>query len=157
MNTSPISLSDELPKVSLTEIFELIDQIAKNLRRIKRQTVSESNLTPPQFAVLNMLWEQDKRPFKEFADALACSRATVTGIIDTLERKELVTRETNPDDRRSLLATLTESGKALQYQIPALDQIYNSCCSGLSPVEYQQLAFLLEKLNGSLIYPEVES
>jgi DNA-binding MarR family transcriptional regulator len=63
-NSIPIKLYEEIPESSLTEIFELIDQTSKNLKRIKRQTVSDADLTPPQYAILNMLWEKDARPFK---------------------------------------------------------------------------------------------
>lgn len=151
---NPISVQEEFPQASLSEIFELIDQTAKGLKRIQRRTFSESDLTPPQYSVMNMLWERDSRPFKEFAEALVCTRATITGIIDTLEGKGLVVRKPNPDDRRSLLATLTEEGRALQQETPALDEIYNNCCTGLTPIEFQQLGFLLNKLNQSLISPE---
>ena len=158
MNDSKLTtLHSEFPSVSLSEVFELIDQTAKNLRSIQRQTVSESGLTPPQYAVLHLLWERDERPFKEFADFLVCSRATITGIIDTLERKGLVERKTNPEDRRSLLATLTEAGRDMQEKTPALENVYNTCCAGLSPIELQQLSFLLNKLNGSISYQEVEN
>ena len=157
MNASiPIPLQSELPSISLSKVFELIDLTAKNLRHIQRQTVSESGLTPPQYAVLHLLWEQDKRPFKEFADFMVCSRATITGIIDTLERKGLVERKTNPEDRRSLLATLTEEGRSMQQKAPVLENIYNTCCAGLSLIELQQLSFLLNKLNNSISFQEVE-
>jgi len=149
-------LQSELPSVSLSEVFELIDQTAKNLRYIQRQTVSESGLTPPQYAVLHLLWEQDERPFKEIADYMVCSRATITGIVDTLERKGLVVRKTNPEDRRSLLATLTDEGRSMQQKTPVLENIYNTCCAGLSPIELQQLSFLLNKLNDSINFQEVE-
>jgi MarR family transcriptional regulator, organic hydroperoxide resistance regulator len=152
--TTVINLHEEVPQASFSEIFKLLDQTAKNLKRIQRQTVSETNLTPPQYAILNLLWERDGRPFKEFADAMMCSRATITGIIDTLERKALVERRPNPEDRRSLLATLTEAGKSLQKDTPSLDQMYQSCCAGLSALEFQQLSFLLNKLNNSLLFPE---
>ncbi len=155
-NSAPITLNDELPNISLAEIFELIDQTAKNLRHIQRQTMSESGLTPPQYAVLHLLWEQDARPFKEFADIFLCSRATITGIIDTLERKGLVERKPNPNDRRSLLATLTDEGRSMQGKTPSLENIYNTCCDGLSSIEIRQLSFLLNKLNNSIKYQEVE-
>ena len=150
------TLHSELPSVSLTEVFELIDRTAKNLRYIQRQTVSGSGLTPPQYSVLHLLWERDERPFKEFAEFLQCSRATITGIIDTLERKGLVVRKTNPEDRRSLLATLTDEGRNMQQKTPALENIYNTCCNVLSPIEMQQLSFLLNKFNDSINYQEVE-
>ena len=156
-NSTLIPLQDKLPSISLSEVFELIDQTAKNLRQIQRETVSESGLTPPQYYVLHLLWEKDQRPFKEFAEIFSCSPPTITGIIDTLERKGLVKRQTNPEDRRSLLATLTDEGKAMQAKTPSLENIYNSCCDGLSPLEIQQLSFLLNKLNNSISYREVEN
>jgi DNA-binding MarR family transcriptional regulator len=101
---------------------------------------------------LTLLWEKDGRPFKEMAAAAHSSRATMTGIVDNLERKDLVTREPNPDDRRSLLVKLTEKGWSLQDSTPTLEGIFRSCCVGLEPVEIQQLSRLLRKLNDSLSY-----
>ena len=74
----------------------------------------------------------------------------MTGIVDTLEKNGLVTRQPNPDDRRSLLVTLTEKGKALAGSTPDLDRIYSSCCVGLSVEEFKELGYLLEKLDQSL-------
>lgn len=145
-----IHFYDKFPEATMGEIFGLIEHTAKNLRRIQRRTVREVGLTPPQYGVLHMLWERDERPFKDLADALLCTRATITGIIDTLERKGFVMRKPNPADRRSILAALTDEGRDLQHSTPALDSIYNSCCSGLAPLEFQQLGFLLQKLNDSL-------
>ena len=149
-----IQLYDEVPETTMGEVFELIDHTARNLRRIQRQTVSEVGLTPAQYGILHLLWERDRRPFKDFAEALMCSRATITGIIDTLERKGLVARVPNPADRRSFLATLTDAGRDLQYSTPSLDRTYDKCCSGLTPLEFQQLGFLLRKLNDSMIFEE---
>ena len=151
MNVSTqINFYDKIPETTMGEVFELINRTAKNLRSIQRQTVSEVGLTPPQYGVLHLLWQKDERPFKELADALLCTRATITGIIDTLERKGFVIRKPNPADRRSLLATLTDAGRDLQHSTPVLDTVYDSCCSGLTSLEFQQLGFLLGKLNDSL-------
>ena len=75
---------------------------------------------------------------------------TITGTFDVMEKKGLVTREPNPDDRRSLLARLTAEGRALQDSAPGLDKTFGSCCVGLEPDEFQQLGWLLSKLNNSL-------
>jgi DNA-binding MarR family transcriptional regulator len=147
---TPIEFYDQVPETSIAEVFDLIDHTAKNLRRIQRQTVSQTGLTPPQYQVLHQLWQQDGRPFKDLAEASLCSRATITGIIDILERKGLVTRQPNPADRRSLLATLTDAGRELRYTTPSLGEIFTSCCDVLAPHELQQLGLLLSKLNESL-------
>ena len=135
---------------SMPEIFRLIEQVNKKLTQIQRETIKETNLTPPQYVVLSLLWQKDGRPFKELAAAVQCTRATMTGIVDTLEKKGLVTRAPNLDDRRSLLVTLTKQGKSFQRSTPPLDRIFTSCCDGLTPNEARQLSRLLQKLNDSL-------
>jgi DNA-binding MarR family transcriptional regulator len=144
----PISEISISPPVS--EVFELLDQVARQLREIQRLTISEVNLTPPQFQTLRLLWELDSQPLKDLADANGCTRPTMTGIVDTLEKKGLVTRQPNPEDRRSLLVALTEKGKALEGSTPDLEIIYAKCCVGLSAEEFRQLGLLLEKLDQSL-------
>ncbi len=135
---------------TLPEIFQLIKVVEKKLKRIQRETVGKAGLTPPQYFILTLLWEKDGRPFKELASAAQCSRATMTGIVDILERKELVTREPNPSDRRSLLVKLTEKGNALKQTTPTLESIFSNCCTGLEPDEIRRLGALLRKLDDSL-------
>lgn len=145
-----IPIEKILNNAPVTDVFTLLDQVARKLHDIQRLTVSQVNLTPPQFQILRLLWEQDSQPFKDLADSLGCTRPTMTGVVDTLEKNGMVTRQPNPDDRRSLLVTLTEKGKALEGSTPDLDRIYASCCVGLSAEEFQQLGLLLEKLGQSL-------
>ena len=136
---------------TMPEIFQLIDDLEKRFRQFQGYTLRESRLTSPQYMILSLLSEKDGRPFKELADALACSRATVTGIVDTLEKKSLVTRNPNPEDRRSLLVRLTDSGRALLRSTPELEKTFGSCCCDvLPPDEAQQLSRLLQKLSDSL-------
>jgi DNA-binding MarR family transcriptional regulator len=146
------ALTDEYQAASMPEIFQLIELAEKRLKQIQRETIKAANLTPPQYFVLTLLWEKDDRRFKELAAAANCTPATMTGIVDTLERKGLVTREPNPDDRRSLLVRLTGEGWELKDSTPTLDKIFRSCCVGLEPDEIQQLSQLLRKLNESLRY-----
>ncbi|MCP4606220.1 MAG: MarR family transcriptional regulator [Proteobacteria bacterium] len=142
--------NEECQSGSIGEIFQLIDLVAKKLKQVQRQTIKETNLTPTQYFILTLLWEKDERPFKELASACYCSRATITGIIDTLEKNGMVTRVPNPGDRRSLLAKLTENGRALRRSTPTLDGVFATCCAGLEPDEFRQLDELLKKLDASL-------
>jgi len=135
---------------SIPEIFQLIGRVEKKLEQIHRETIKETNLTTPQYVVLTLLWERDGRTFKELAAGVHCTPATMTGIVDTLEKKGLVVRVPNPDDRRSLLVKLTDDGEALQLSTPTLDRIFHSCCVGLAPDEARQLSQLLRKLDDSL-------
>ena len=135
---------------SITEIFELISLVEKRLKQIQRQMLQEVNLTPSQYFVMNLLWEIDGRPLNELASAFPASRPTISTIVDTLEKKDLVNRIPNPVDRRSLLVKLTATGKALQVSTPSLEHIFKDCCASLTQADYRLLGQLLQKLNDSL-------
>jgi len=152
-NETLIPIEKLLPSAPVTDVFSLLDKVAKNLREIQRQTVNQVELTPPQYQTLRLLWEQDSQPLKDLAAANGCTRPTMTGVVDTLEKNGLVTRQPNPEDRRSLLVTLSEKGKALEGSAPDLDRIYATCCVGLTSEEFQQLGTLLEKLDRYLECP----
>ncbi len=135
----------------MPEIFQLIEGLEKRLRQFQGVTLREARLTPPQYYILSLLGQQDAQPLKDLADALSCSRATITGIVDTLEKNRLVERQPNPLDRRSLLVALTEAGRSRLYTTPALESTFGSCCCNvLPPDEAQELARLLKKLSAAL-------
>jgi len=135
---------------AIPEIFQLIDELEKRFIQLQADTLKGSRLTLPQYYILSLLAEKDRRPFKELAEALACTRATVTGIVDTLEKKALVARQPHPDDRRSMLVNLTDAGKALLQSTPGLEAAFGCCCEVLPPDESRELSRLLKKLSDSL-------
>jgi DNA-binding MarR family transcriptional regulator len=149
INTNP-ALYDEYTAGSMPEVFQLIEGLEKKLKQFQGYTLKESKLTIPQYFILSLLSEKDGRPFKELADELACTRATITGIVDTLEKKDLVTRNPNPVDRRSLLVKLTDKGRALLQSTPGLEKTFGSCCDVLPLDESRELNRLLKKLSDSL-------
>ncbi len=67
-----------------------------------------------------------------------------------MEKRGLVVRELNPDDRRSFLVKLTEEGELLQQGTPTLEKVFNGCCADITREELQQLGRLLTKLNDTL-------
>ena len=112
MNGKVCDVSDSQYEAgALPEIFQLIDTVAKKLTQRQRQRIRVIELTPPQYSILSLLWERDGRQLNELASACCCSPSTITGVVDTLEKKGLVTRELNPNDRRSLLVKLSEQGE----------------------------------------------
>lgn len=136
--------------VSQPEVFRKIELTARRLKHIESMVMSSVGLTPAQYYIMTLLWESDKRPFKDLAEICSCSRATITGIIDVLEKKSLVKREQNPDDRRSFLALLTQKGQDLKAETPDMNEVFGKCCDCLNPAELKQLDDLLQKLYNSL-------
>jgi DNA-binding MarR family transcriptional regulator len=135
---------------TMPDVFQLIELVGKKLTQLQRNTVKESDLTPPQFATLYLLWQADRQPLKDLAEGVFCTPATMTSLVDTLEKKGLVQRLPNPNDRRSILIVLTEAGVALQQTTASLEDMFNACCTTLTPDETRELSRLLKKLNDSL-------
>lgn len=99
--------------------------IVRSLRRIiravglySRELMRRKNLTAPQLATLRRLDRKGPLSAGELARGIAVSQATVTGIVDRLEQKELVTRSRDAQDRRRVLIDLTEPAKALVADSP---------------------------------------
>ena len=60
--------------------------------------------------VLGQLRDHGAMSPSELGDRLIVTRATVTGLLDSLERRGFVRRTANPTDRRSLVVDITPTG-----------------------------------------------
>jgi DNA-binding MarR family transcriptional regulator len=76
-------------------------------------------LSMGKFTLLMQLFQADERGLSpsEFAERIGVTRATITSLLDGLERDELVKRQPHPVDRRMLRIHLTEKGQNLMNAI----------------------------------------
>jgi DNA-binding MarR family transcriptional regulator len=93
----------------ITELADLVFEAAGRLRHGFNATAAELDLPPAQaLALVNL---RGPVPMRDLADLLSCDASNVTGIVDGLERRGLVTRCTDPADRRVKRLVLTEEGQ----------------------------------------------
>jgi DNA-binding MarR family transcriptional regulator len=142
--------------LNFSEIFKLINLLNKKYEKLQRMVVKEEDLTPPQYSILTELWKSDGKQFKELASACCCSPSTITGIVDNMEKKELVYRENNPDDRRSLLVKLTNKGKEIKNITPPIKFLLRNCCDDFTAKDVEELTNLLKKLSNSIELDELD-
>ena len=81
------------------------------------RTVSSFDLTPGQFGVLVLIAANAGLSQSALGAALGLDRSTVVGVIDRLERRNLVLRAPAPNDRRSYALKLTEKGEAVRQEM----------------------------------------
>jgi len=105
------------------------DQIVAAIRRIiravdlhSRRLVEAHGLTGPQLAVLGAAARLGKTSISALARTVHLSQPTVTGILDRLERRDLVKRCRDEADRRTVNATVTSEGRAMLERAPSLLQ-----------------------------------
>ncbi|MEC0370978.1 MarR family winged helix-turn-helix transcriptional regulator [Paenibacillus chibensis] len=95
----------------------LISKTSRALMRYLTMHFKEDDITPEQWTVLKRLGEQDGITQKELALLADKDQATLTKILDILERKQLVRRGRNMDDRRSFLIFITDEGRRLRERL----------------------------------------
>ena len=91
--------------------------------------------------------EKSGRTPADLAAAAGVSRATMTGLIDTLERDGLVTRQPDEQDRRMMVVKMTEQGRErLSRLLPIHFQTVAELLAPLSESERQTLLQLLSRI-----------
>tara|TARA_R110001592_G_scaffold22332_4_gene88923 strand:- start:4353 stop:4817 length:465 start_codon:yes stop_codon:yes gene_type:complete len=101
--------------VALRQINRAIDLHSKKLER-------ETGQTTPQLLLLKALEKDGRAKPSVIAKTVHLSHATVTSIVDRLEKSAMVTREKSEDDRRSVEIVLTEKGRDCIENAPELLQ-----------------------------------
>lgn len=87
---------------------------AEDLWNASRVFFDRWDLSPSQFNVLNVLYgSPDGLSQSELSRLLIMHRSNATGLIDRLEKRGLVRRETNPVDRRAYRVVITPKGAEL--------------------------------------------
>ena len=85
------------------------------------------------------------------AEKVGVKRATMTGLLDGLERKGLVERIAHPEDRRKLGIRLTNKGRQLlDEMLPGYYDHIGKLMAALSEKERESLGLLLGKVNKGL-------
>lgn len=129
----------------LSSIEQLLLRVSWLEQRRFAQDIADLNLTPPQFFVLRSIVSRDAHPTMS---ALAYDTlqhcATVTGIVDRLEKMGLVTRQRDAADRRQVLVELTPRGSDLLNQIRSnREKHLRTTLLRLSPQDASELLRLL--------------
>lgn len=91
------------------------------------------DITSEQAGIIRRLGEEEGISQKNLSKRMEKDQTNVTRILDQLERKGLVRREANLEDRRSVLTYLTDKGKEINENIiPTELEIMDIALKGLS-------------------------
>jgi DNA-binding MarR family transcriptional regulator len=101
--------------------------------------------------VLGVLRDRGAMSPSELGERLIVTRATVTGLLDSLERRGFVVRSANPSDRRSLVVEITPTGLSVVQQLRTLvHRNEKAWMSVLSDAEMQTYIAFLHRIQDSL-------
>jgi DNA-binding MarR family transcriptional regulator len=101
--------------------------------------------------VLGQLRDHGPMSPSELGDRLIVTRATVTGLLDSLERRGYVRRSANPADRRSLVVEITPLGLEVIQQVRTIIHRHETAwMSVLSDAELRAYITLLHRIQDSI-------
>ncbi|WFE13588.1 MarR family transcriptional regulator [Bacillus atrophaeus] len=138
----------------LSHAEELIGYNIKTSRRIIRFLaihLKEDGITPEQWTVLKRVGESRGISQKELSARADKDQATMTKILDLLEKKNFIRREANPRDRRSFLVVLTEAGEELKKTLTdKMEILFAGLLENTSDEDLAVFLGILDRINGNI-------
>lgn len=109
--------------------------------------IKDTELTLGQPKVLSYLRDNDGAVQKDIAAACHIEPASLTSVLNGMEKKGLIVREMRNGNRRSLYVLLTEKGAELAERISAeFEKIENTALNGFSDKDREKLVKLLSAM-----------
>lgn len=137
-------------EASAFEAFLHLLQTADSVFGVESALLTQKGISQGRFTVLMLLsrlCDESSSP-AALAEKANVTRATMTGLLNTLEKDGMIVRETSADDRRAVLVKLTEEGGSLLARIlPSYCKTVSKIMEPLNDLERHTLVELLQKIH----------
>lgn len=99
-------------EIEILNAFIKMTRASESINNRLSRGLSCENLTISQFGVMEALLHIGPQNQRELGAKLLKSGGNITLVIDNLEKRGFVQRETDPNDRRAVIVSLTKEGQA---------------------------------------------
>jgi MarR family transcriptional regulator, organic hydroperoxide resistance regulator len=141
--TSPLAAMPESAWLLLdNQLCFALYSASLTMTKVYKPLLAKFGVTYPQYLVLLVLWEQDKRTVSDLGNRLFLDSGTLTPLLKRLEALNYISRDRDSADERRVIVSLTTEGKRLQKQALAVPQ---QIC-GASQCSLPALVSLTEQL-----------
>lgn len=138
-------------------MLQSLRRIIRSIDQHNRQISASYNMTVPQLVTLRHLLINGPDTPGGLARSVYLSQATITGILDRLEKKGLVARERGAADRRKVHVTLTDQGEDLARRMPwPLQERFAHSLSQLPEEEQATLDAALTRIVEMMEAPKID-
>jgi len=144
-------ISGDIYTIRTKEIVYSIRRLMQAGEHYTKELNKIYNVSAAQINCLLALHENGPLPPSQIAKHVMVNSSTITGIIDRLEKKNLVKRLRISKDRRVITVELTKNGKILAENAPPpIQQKIIDGLNQLSPSEIEQTSLTLKRLTDML-------
>lgn len=103
--------------IDLYDVFDswgyTLSKISQSMNELFTERLSIYSIDAREYGILSVVYKTPKLTQKEIGIKMVVDRTTMMQLIDVLEKKKLINRESNPKDRRQNLITLTVKGREI--------------------------------------------
>lgn len=122
----------------------LVRQAHRSFLRVLADLLRSHDITPAQWTLLRALWQEDGYNQVELAQRIHVEKASLTSVLDSLQRRNLIERIRSTEDRRMWNVYLTAAGRRLRLELlPYAGKTDAIAAKGLSAEEVAEFRRLL--------------
>jgi DNA-binding MarR family transcriptional regulator len=139
--------------LEMIQFFAVTMRIFHHLPILMEGYFQKMGLTKSRFIVLVQLFRRPEGlSISEISAFHKVRSATMTGIIDTLEREGQIERVQDPTDRRKVIVRITEVGqKLMENFLPKHQENIGHMLTGITVEERRSLLGLMQKLHQGVL------
>ena len=136
------------------EVGRKVEMLSRQIRRKVDESISSQDLTAKQAMILLVIYDLSKVKdvyAKDIEDAFDMRRATVTGILQLMEKNGIIVREENNVDGRLKRIRLTQKAINLRLKMKKnIQKVESNLLSDLSKEEIETFLKIMEKMSHNL-------
>lgn len=132
-----------------------ISQTSKRLQSALQQRFRQAELDVSfeQWTVLLALWKKDGRSQQELSADTCRDQTSLSRLLDTMVRRNLIIRVQSPEDRRTNLIYLTRRGRELErLLLDQAEQLQKQALSGISEEDVVRFLRILDQIDANIAY-----
>lgn len=130
-------------------LFNLLDIIRNTM--IQKIKISEVNLSAMNLKLLKIISTMENCTGQKLADFMGRDKAQINRLIKELFNQELLIKQSNENDKRSQLITLTTKGEALVLQFNNIEhEVFQAMSVGIPPEQIENFIVLAKKFKSNL-------
>lgn len=128
----------------------LLTTAQHNVFQLLSVKLAAYDVTPSQYGVLSCLWGKTHATPKQIAETLCLETSTISGVLDRMQKKDLIDRVINKEDRREVQVIITEKGKSLEEPISKIiDDVNAEVLKDFKQEEVLNIKNALREIAGS--------
>lgn len=141
-----LKLTDDVIVPYLPSIGRVLGFSSKITTELSEKLLLPSGLTIKQWILLTALWRNDGLTVGELAAYYKASEPSTSNLIARMEKKGLLERKHDKQDRRQVKVFLTTQGKSLNHMVDFYNEVNEILLDGFDDEEKAQFSSMLERV-----------